>query len=167
MPQQVKHALGAAAVQLGDAALAANQRQRVRAKVELVVQGDEHARAKGAQRPRQSGRVDLPVKEEDGAADGAEDEQTAAPFSGASVGARGAWGAEGGGRGWAAEGLEGTPCGVDRSNDGGLGGGSSRGRCLCPQKRAWLCDNELFGFYCGRVPVKASGYVWAEHSRIV
>lgn len=150
MPQQVEHALGAAAVQLGDASVAADQRQGLGAEVELVVEGDDDTGAEGAQRAGQSRGVDLTVEEVDGPAQDGEDEQAPAPFLGASVGARGAWGAEGGGRGRAVDGLEGSAWSVDGSHEKACWRGRREG---ARRQETW-------------VPVKASGYVGAEHSRI-
>lgn len=101
VPQQLEHALGRPAVQRLDAAGGAKQRQRVRAEVELVVEGDAEARVEGAQRAREARGRQLAVGEVEGAGDGGEEEQAAGPFGGAAEGARGLRGAEGG-RGWGA-----------------------------------------------------------------
>lgn len=81
-------------MQLLYSALGPNERQWVRAEVDLVVERDAQARVKGAQGPREPRGGDLVVDEVEGAADGDEEEDATGPFGGAAEGACGLRGAE-------------------------------------------------------------------------
>lgn len=131
--EQLEQPLSAAPVQLADAALAADHRQRFRAEVELVVGGHEQARTEGAQGPRDARGVELVVEEIACAEEGREDEEAAGPAAGAAEGAGGAGRAEGG-RGGRAKGLEGAGgVGYGAADGGGEGAGGRRCRCRCPR----------------------------------
>lgn len=154
-------------MQLLDTAVGPDERQRVRAEVDLVIQGNAQACVESAQRAGKPRGGDLPVDEVEGGGGGGEEEEAAGPLGGAAEGAGGARGAErgrvrravGGGEGPSGAGGAQGAVGRRLATEEGDGRGEARRAVSGAARGGGEAQRP-------RVPMKAAGYVLAQHSRL-